>query len=115
MIGMKYFTIYSRLLPLGKQMRAMAMWPFVIVKRSRRAEFTDNVRQHEEIHLKQQLELWLVGFWMLYAWYYVRGLLRYHRHMDAYALNPFEREAYANSGKPGYLEHRHRFAWLEYK
>ena len=38
---MRYFTIYSRLLPIGKQMRAMAMWPFVIVKRSRRAEFTD--------------------------------------------------------------------------
>ena len=108
---MKYITVYSRLLPLGRKMRSMAMWPFVIVKRSKRDEFSDRVRRHEEIHLRQQLELWLVGFYVLYGWYYVKGRFKYRSHEVAYGNNPFEREAYTYDYLATYLEQRQRFAW----
>ena len=123
---MKYITVYSRLLPIGKQMRAMAMWPFVIVKRSKRDEFTDRVRRHEEIHLRQQEEVSVVsvmltvvlviagcGWWSLLVlplYYYLYGIVYLFKGYD----NAFEREAYNGQWQEDYLKKRKFWQWVKY-
>lgn len=67
---------------------------------------------HEKIHLAQQRELWLVGFYFLYAYYWLRArlFLRMSSH-EAYMEIPFEVEAYAQQHDMEYLKNRERFAW----
>ena len=70
--------------------------------------------RHETVHYHQQLELLFVGFWVLYVFYYLKGLARYFNGKEAYKNNPFEREAYDNERKTKYLERRQLWAWREY-
>lgn len=82
-----------------------AMWfPFVVV--SRKSNYIDATIRHESIHFRQCLELWAIGFYVLYLWY----LIRY-----GYKNNPFELEAYDNAFNLLYLEYRPRFAWKKYR
>ena len=70
---------------------------------------------HEKIHIKQQAELLLIGFYLLYAgfWLYNR-LWRRMSNQEAYMNIPFENEAYSNDSNLEYLGERKSFAWLSY-
>ena len=70
--------------------------------------------RHETIHIKQQTELLLIGFFFLYSLFYIVGRLRGHKHKHAYRANPFEREAYDKQHEKDYLEKRNTFAWTDY-
>ena len=63
------------------------------------------LKNHEMIHLRQAQachDSWL-RFYLLYLWYWLRGLSM-NRHMKkaAYLLNPFELEAYRHMHDLGY-------------
>lgn len=65
------------------------------------------LKNHEMIHLRQAQscgDSWL-RFYLLYIWYWLRGL-RMNRKMKhaAYLLNPFEIEAYAHMHDLDYLK-----------
>ena len=59
---------------------------------------------HEKIHLVQQRELWVVGFYLLYVWYWLKAKSKGLTGSEAYYAIPFEKEAYENErrkhGKP---------------
>jgi hypothetical protein len=80
-----------------------------------RGEMDDRVRRHETIHFQQQLELLFVGQWILYGFYYLKGLIKYKNGAAAYLASPFEREAYANQSAENYLENRKRYSWLKHR
>ena len=91
---------------------AITIWPFIICKGT-----MDKVTlNHEKIHIRQQAELLLIGFYPLYAYYWLKARL-WHRmdSYEAYMAIPFEREAYANEEDENYLENRLRFAWWNYR
>lgn len=71
--------------------------------------------RHEMIHYRQQQELFFVGQWLLYAYYYLVSLYKYKDRYKAYKENPFEREAYANDHDPIYLIKRKKYAWRSYR
>ena len=71
--------------------------------------------RHEMIHYRQQQELFFVGQWLLYAYYYLIGWYKYKDRYKAYKENPFEREAYANDHDPIYLIKRKKYAWRNYR
>ena len=79
-----------------------------------RGELSERTRRHETIHYQQQLELLLVGQWLLYGAFWLWGLVRYRDAEKAYRESPFEREAYRNDEDEKYLGGRPRFAWLKY-
>jgi hypothetical protein len=79
-----------------------------------RGEISKTQRRHETIHFHQQLELFILGFFLLYAVFWIRGLVRYRDAAMAYRENPFEREAYANERKYTYLEKRPLWSWTAY-
>ena len=61
---------------------------------------------HEKIHIRQQLELLIVPF---FIWYGIEFLIRYFQFMNwnlAYRNISFEREAYANEKDLNYLKKR---------
>ena len=69
---------------------------------------------HEMIHIKQQKELFVVGFYALYVYFWVVNLI-WHRMSaaDAYRMIPFEIEAYDNQDNLNYLQSRPKFAWFK--
>ena len=80
-----------------------------------RGEMGDRLRQHETIHYQQQLELLFLGQWILYGFYYLKGLIKYKNGAEAYRRSPFEEEAYENQSVENYLENRKRYNWINYR
>lgn len=71
-------------------------------------------RRHETIHFQQQLELLFLPFFLLYGFYWLKGIIKNKNRKIAYYEIPFEKEAYINESNPMYLEKRKRFAWVDY-
>jgi hypothetical protein len=88
---------------------AITIFPFIFVVRD---YMSGDTFRHETIHLSQQLECLLIGFYFLYALEYVVGRLRGLDHIDAYLRIGFEREAYGNQSDKSYC--RKPFAWIHY-
>jgi len=93
--------------------RAMAIFPFVILGKE---EYRDNqsLINHERIHLRQQIELLIIPF---YLWYFIEFLHRKGIAGDrrmAYRNISFEREAYDNQSDLDYLKNRKLFSFVKY-
>ena len=91
----------------------MALYPFILVKTDR-LKLNKTVINHEKIHLRQQLELLLVPFYVLYLLYYLLNLLYYMKHDKAYRNIVFEREAYIHERDLQYLSRRKFWAWTRF-
>ncbi|HAI39878.1 MAG TPA: hypothetical protein DCM40_18170 [Maribacter sp.] len=79
-----------------------------------RVPLNDRIKRHETIHYQQQLELFFVGFYILYLAFWLIGLIKYRSGDTAYYEIPFEREARHNQHDENYLQIRKRFSWLRY-
>lgn len=106
-----FLIVTKYLIPKGY--RGLAVFPFVFVKQAldKKNEVFVN---HERIHLRQQLELLVVPFFL---WYFLEFLVRLiqYKEMDlAYRNISFEREAYANEKDIEYLNNRFLWRFLEY-
>lgn len=88
---------------LGKGIRGLAFWPFIFVPSTTVVD--DVLLNHERIHLKQQLEMLVIPF---YIWY----LIALYR--KGYMNISFEKEAYSNEKDLLYLKKRRTFAYLNY-
>lgn len=68
---------------------------------------------HEKIHLRQQLELLVVFFFL---WYFLEFLIRcvWHGKHKAYRLLSFEREAYAKENTLNYLQTRRWYSFIKF-
>lgn len=91
----------------------MALFPFILVK-TKKLKLNKVVINHERIHLRQQLELLLIPFYVLYLLNYLLNLLYYMQHDKAYRNIVFEREAYTNDGDFEYLKRRRFWAWTRF-
>ena len=118
------------LLPRG--ISGMALWPVVLVEARwlpagavQRPGFVylprpggawevpERLVQHEAIHLRQQAELLVVPFYLVYGLEYL--VRRWGQtHAQAYRALSFEREAYTHEATPGYLAGRRFWAFLKF-
>ena len=81
----------------------ITIFPFIIL-RNIAFKQDEKVLSHEKIHLRQQIELLIIPF---YIWYIVEFMLRYVQYKDrhkAYLNISFEREAYAHETDGDYLK-----------
>ena len=69
---------------------------------------------HERIHLKQQLELLWIFFFVWYTTEFLVRLLLVRNWNNAYRSISFEKEAYQNEGNPNYLNERKFWSFLNY-
>ncbi|MBL4678873.1 MAG: hypothetical protein JKY70_22175 [Mucilaginibacter sp.] len=91
----------------------MALYPFILLK-EQRFKYDKAFINHERIHLRQQLELLILPFYLLYLLNYLFNLLRYKNHHKAYMNIAFEREAYRNEHNFNYLNTRKFCTFLSY-
>ena len=91
----------------------MALFPFVITKLSRTA-LSQKYRTHEKIHFRQQLELLLIGFYLIYILEFLMKYLKLKDWDAAYQNMSFEREAFANETNLKYLKNRKCYAQWRY-
>ncbi len=90
----------------------MALWPFIL---HREAKPPNALWRHERIHLRQQVEMLVIPFYLWYlSEYAVYRLFRKMKHTEAYRALMHEREAYTNDSEPDYLERRKPYAWLRF-
>ena len=99
--------ISSKLLP--KSVGAITIFPFIFHKKPMSEVF----QNHENIHLKQQLELLIIPFYIIYVLNYLYNLL-WTTHDKAYRNIIFEREAYKEESNLDYINNRKLFNFLKY-
>ena len=95
-----------------KGFRGITLFPFILLRDKKDRE--DGVMMnHEKIHIRQQLEMLVLPF---FIWYGVEFLLRWihyrNRHL-AYRNISFEREAYGNEKDLYYLKQRSFWKFLD--
>jgi hypothetical protein len=89
----------------------MAIFPFIFSRTKKPGKV---LLFHETIHLRQQLEMGLLPFYIWYFLEYLVRLIQYRNHYLAYMNISFEREAYANEREFEYLVNRKFWAFLRY-
>jgi hypothetical protein len=95
------------------KVNAMAIFPFILVKQPHLKHDAQLIR-HETIHLRQELELLIIPFYILYLFNYLINLWRYRDHNKAYLNIIFEREAYSCEADVNYLIKRPFWAWIKF-
>ncbi len=104
--------IFKYLLP--KEFIGLTLWPVIILK-SENLKEDEVLINHERIHLRQQLELLILPFYVLYLLEWLIKVFRYKGDTYmAYRNISFEREAYYNEQNPNYLENKKAFSFLNY-
>ncbi|RPE00148.1 hypothetical protein EGM88_02470 [Aureibaculum marinum] len=104
--------LFSRYL-IPKNYTGLAIYPFIFLKNK---SLSDNwvLINHERIHLKQQLELLWIFFFIWYTLEFLFHLVVFRNWHKAYKNISFEKEAYQNEGNPNYLNERKPWSFLEY-
>lgn len=105
-------VIYSNLLPV-KGFRAINLFGIVFVRKEY-AHPDERMLNHESIHTRQMLELFILGFYLWYVVEWLINLIRYKNRYLAYRNIGFEREAYDNDANLYYLKQRKRYAFKKY-
>lgn len=90
---------------------AMALFPFILIKEER-YRYDKVLINHESIHLVQQLELFILPFYIVYLLNYLFNLTKYRTHYKAYLNIFFEKEAYIHEDDLAYLSKRKIWASL---
>jgi len=103
--------VFKYLIPKG--FRGFTFFPFVVL--SDKKDKSHNILlNHERIHLRQQLELLIVVFFVWYILEFLIGLAKYKNRREAYYSISFEREAYSNEKDLHYLKQRSFWSFLKY-
>lgn len=93
----------------------ITLYPFIIVNDKNNKVLIN----HEQIHLTQQKELYILSFYYLYlkSYFKNRKLYKdsYWRHYYSYRNIYFEKEAYDNQDNLLYLKTREKKAYKQYQ
>ena len=102
--------VFKYLLPKGY--RGLTLFPFIFLLRK---EDKQNVVliNHEKIHIRQQLELLVVPFFIWYGFEFLIRLMQFKNWSRAYRNISFEREAYENEKDLDYLKKRSFWSFLK--
>ena len=103
--------VFKYLTPRG--FRGLTFYPFVFIL-NRKDKLNKVFINHERIHLRQQLELLVVPFYVWYGLEFLLRLLQYRNRRKAYYNISFEREAYGNEKDLNYLQQRSFWDFLKY-
>lgn len=89
------------------------MFPFILL-RKKELRYNPILINHEKIHLRQQLELLIIPFYIWYLSEYYIKYLKYKNPDLAYRNISFEREAYKNDQNLDYLKNRKWWSFISY-
>lgn len=104
--------ICQRLLK-NMKISGITLFPFIFIQRK---EDRNNkiLLNHEKIHIRQQMELLIIPFYIWYLSEYYLKYLKYKNPHLAYRNISFEREAYDNDQNLDYLKNRKFWSFISY-
>ena len=91
----------------------LSLWPFIILKNDSLKEDVFLIN-HEKIHLRQQLELLIVPFYIFYLFEWILKSIYYFDFYEGYQNISFEREAYHNEKNLNYMDQRPFYGFIKY-
>lgn len=91
----------------------ITIFPFMFLK-TKGLKANAILVNHEKIHLRQQLELLIIPFCIIYAVEFLLRLVQHKNWNVAYRNISFEREAYKNEKDLDYLKSRPLFNVFKY-
>jgi len=107
----------SKLVPPGYI--AITLFPYVLIRYTKEEVIMkrgqkghDILVNHEKIHLRQQPELLVLIFYLVYFFNWIVNIFKYKK--QAYLNIAFEREAFANESNLDYLNQRKAYSWFRY-
>jgi hypothetical protein len=103
--------VFKYLTPRG--FRGLTFYPFVFIL-NKNDKLNKVFINHEKIHLRQQLELLILPFYIWYLTEYLFRLVQFKDRKKAYCNISFEREAYANEKDLRYLKERKRYSFVRF-
>ncbi len=103
MIIIKGFPLYK--------ISGITLWPFVLIKSKKVSKVLLN---HERIHLRQQLELLILPFYIWYLTEWLYWLIIKKSWWEAYDNISFEKEAYFHESDFDYLQKRKLWGFLKF-
>ena len=106
-----FLIVTKYLIPKG--FRGLTVFPFVFVKYHLDKQNLVFVN-HERIHLRQQLELLIIPFFIWYFFEFILRLIQFKNPDLAYRNISFEREAYSNEKDLNYIKKKFFWNFLEY-
>ncbi|MBK5721376.1 hypothetical protein JGH11_10875 [Dysgonomonas sp. Marseille-P4677] len=101
--------IYNNILPF-KGYIAINICGILFARRECKP-LVDWMINHERIHTRQIMELFVVFFYLWYVIEWIIGVIRYRDKKQAYLNISFEREAYKNQFNLDYLKQRKPYSF----
>ncbi|MEK7113326.1 MAG: hypothetical protein AAB873_00695, partial [Patescibacteria group bacterium] len=115
-VSYRLMNFISRILCFksGKGIRAISLFSVIIFQDFEYANKRGWL-SHELIHFRQELELLIIPFLLIYLGeYFYWRLVKRKSHIESYLLISFEQEAYANEMNDNYLKERKFCAWTAF-
>jgi hypothetical protein len=103
--------VFKYLIPKG--FRGITLFPFIILFSSKEKQ-NHVLLNHEKIHIRQQLELLILPFFLWYFLEYLYRWFQFKNKKKAYLNISFELEAYKNEKNLDYLKQRSFWNFLKY-
>lgn len=97
----------------AKNFRGLAIYPFIFL-RNKNLKENLKIINHERIHLRQQIELLWVFFFLWYGIEFFIRWIQFRNPLTAYFNISFEKEAYANEVDMNYLKTRKLWSFWKY-
>ena len=103
--------VFKYLVPKGYT--TITIYPFIVLKHKRQKDDMILIN-HEKIHIRQQLELLVLPFFIWYGIEFLIRLVQFKNWSRAYRNISFEREAYENEKDLDYLKRRSFWSFFKY-
>lgn len=103
--------VIKYLIPKG--FRGLTVYPFIFLL-NKKDKINPELLNHERIHIRQQLEMLVLPFFVWYGIEFFVGLIRFRNRREAYLNISFEKEAYQNEKDLNYLKQRFFWNFLKY-
>ncbi len=98
---------------IPKGFRGLTIFPFVFLL-DKKDKLNSFILNHERIHIRQQIELLIIPFFLCYGIEFLVRWIQYKNRREAYYNISFEREAYENEKDLDYLKKRPFWNFLKY-
>jgi hypothetical protein len=101
----------------------ITLYPFILIlKNMKKDPEIDIIINHEKIHIEQQKELFIIGFYFLYFYFIIINMIKElikfnfkNSFLESYHKNPFEKEAYFHEKDFNYLNNRLKNNWMFFR
>lgn len=95
------------------RVQGLAIYPFIFLQNKNLSQ-DKRIINHEMIHIRQQLEMLIIPFYIFYILNFIINYFIYHNFYNAYRNVIFELEAFDNDDDLNYLKNRKFASWLDY-